>query len=69
MAQQGIAWLPMVLWAVLVPCSAWLTPRISFPEGQWMVNVTVKCGFYLFRQYTVMLADMYISQVYVFITY
>ncbi|XP_030202293.1 semaphorin-4A [Gadus morhua] len=33
MAQQGIAWLPMVLWAVLVPCSAWLTPRISFPEG------------------------------------
>ena len=52
MAQQGVAWLTMVWLAVLGPCSAWLTPRISFPQGEWMANVAVKCGFFLFQQYT-----------------
>ncbi|CAL8297226.1 unnamed protein product [Lota lota] len=33
MAQQGIPLLPMVVLAMLSQCSAWLTPRISFPQG------------------------------------
>ena len=69
MAQQGKAWLPMVLWAVLGPCSAWLTPRISFPQGKWMVYVTVKSFLFLFWQYTVSHGWLYCIYIYIYIFY